>query len=418
MKEHVKTVLLIGLAVCMAFLIWQTWAYEPAILEALSGWGASVPPSMPEGGDPYVNLNSVVLPAQLAQWRDGVRMGAFWDSDAVSRAMRQISLNLDEALGSAAVPEPATVEDWMDAMSQESVYLRYTDAVPLLALGAWSFGPEVQARRLALCAEDGNLRLFYEDADGNLFTCASAALTDLEDLLLETPCFFAFEREGIKSEPLQLFPGEIPVLPGISAERREDGPAAAAHLLRALGIDPNTPFYSRRPDGTVTYVDFQRSCSITADGHIYYIDPVPNERLLTPITQPPLLGYIEAARMLCGSVSNALGDAAWELRGIEYKGGSTIIRFGVQVNGCPVLGQGSAYALLTVTGGRLEEAHLYIRPYHRLDSAAALMPLEQSLASVPQNREGFSLTAAYLDNGEANLTAQWSIANNGAAIIE
>ena len=415
MKEHIKTILLILLSAALIVLIWQTWAYEPAILQALPGeWGRTETPRETEDGDgAYAELSDAVLPAQLAQLRDGTRTGALWDSAEVSRAMPVLSRALGLALGSASAPQETTAQAWQRALERDSVYLRYTEAVPLDALGVWNSSYDTaldaQARRLTLCVEDGKLRLFYEDISGNLFVCDTAAPAQLPELGLAVPCTFAFERGGAftKPEPLQLLPEPIPVFSPLSAGPHGDIQEAARDLLRALGIDPDTPYKHEEPDG-VTYVDYLRQCRVMADGYIYYNDPAPSDRPLPVRTQPPLPGQIEAARELVAALSPALGDAEWELRGLEREGAGTVLRFGVHVGGCPVLGPGGAYALLKITGGGLEEAFFYLRAYHRRDEMSELIPAEQALAAIPEGERGFTLTAAYLDHGDEELLAQWA----------
>jgi hypothetical protein len=329
----------------------------------------------------------------------------------MERAMTGLSRRLGEALGSAGAPEPTTAEAWKDALMTDSVYLCYTYAAPLAALGAWHLTDtplDAYARRLALSVADERLRLFYEDMDGNFFVCETA-VSELPDLELDTPCFFAFERGGAfaKAEPLQLVPAQNLAFASVDAGPYEDIVEAAGLLLRRLGIDPDTPFKHDVENG-VRYVDFHRECFVGMDGRIYYNNPDSGEHLLSPRTDVPLLGYIEAARAMCNTLSGALGDADWELRAVEPGDGGVLLRFGVHMGGVPILDSGGAYALLTIAeDGRLAEAHFYIRAYRSQDGAAELMPVEQAIAAIPDSAAGLTLTAAYLDDGDSPLTAQW-----------
>lgn len=417
MKELLKTIAIILLSAGMAFLVWQTWAYEPALREALPGGRAPGDSPAPESAAPYAEWTVAVQPALLAQWRDGGRAGAFWDSAAIEQAMPLLSRALGEALGSAGAHERSDTASWAAAMTGESVYLQYTDTVPLQALGAWNshgFPLDTRAWRLALCVEDRTLRLFYENERGQVFTCATAARGELPELALETPFRLASERPGLPAdpEPLLLLPDIAPDSPGISAAWRTDMLEAAEPLLRALGIDPEMPYPLEEPDGSVTFVDYRRYCTVSPDGLIYYNNPEPDGHV--PVPDPAMLGGVEAAFALCKAAGDALGDAAWELRGVTQNGDSLELRYGVHIGGCPVLGTDSAVAFFTVKEGRVAEASLYIREYRRDAAAGALLPLRQALAAVSPEEDGFALQLAYLDDGAARLSPQW-ILRGGAS---
>ena len=415
MRERLKNVILVVLAVGMAFLIWRTWAYEPAVLESLPGrTGVPTGPSAPEE---KAELTSAALPVQVAARSRGTeRMGALWDGAAVSRVMPLLRRMLGEALGSAANPQMANLQAVKTSLSRNdvSLYLCYSETVPLQALGAWNsagFPADAQARWLAFCAEGDVLRLYYEDEKGMLYTCVTAARAELPELGLESPCFFAFERGGVfeeKTVPLTLLPETPPKLPKLSAQR-PDMDTVVSLLLPEMGMDPGTPYVSTETDGTRTFVDYLRQCRVSPDGYIDYYDPSLDGPALSPRVNPPVSGYIEAARRLCDSVSDTLGDAVWELRDVTKDGNAVQIRFGARVGGCPILGDDGAYALFTVEDNRLEKAQFYFRSYWKQDAQGLLLPLEQGLASVlrgPKDKR-FSLGVGYLDGGLDTLTAEW-----------
>lgn len=411
MKERLKTVILILLSLNTLFLIWQTWAYEPALMDAFppGGWTQSGAPS--ENAAEKPELTAASYPVQIAQKRDGAWQGALWDNLSVEYAMQLLSRALGEALGSAGSPQPTEPEDWIGALKNDSVYLRYTGAVPIQALAAWCSAEctiSANIRRLALCAEQDSLRLYYEDDSGRSFTCDTASRPELPELGLGVECFFAFERDGAfeRPEPLTLLPEELPAPPMLSVSDCPDMISAAAPLLRALGMDPETPSRYESPDGTVSFVDFRRQCRVSPDGHIYYNDPVSGENLLSPRTEPDILGYIEGTRALCASISGTLGEANWELQSVSRSGQTVTLRYGVQIGGRPIMGGSRAYALFSVIGGHVEEAHIYVKSYRKLDASSVLLPLKQGLAAASLNR-GFSVELGYPDEGQSEMAAGW-----------
>lgn len=413
MKERIKTILLIVLSLCAAFLIWQTWAYEPALLEAFppGGWAGSETPS--ESVWEKAQLPAAAQPVQIAQRHNGVRSGALWDSLAAEAAMQLLGRTLGEALGSAGTPEPAASGDWAAALESESVYLRFSGAIPLRALGAWNSAEcalDANVRRLALCAGEQALRLFYEDENGGSFVCDTAARPELPELGLGQACYFAFERDGVyeRPEPLTLLPEQLPDIPELSAAATADMISDAAPFLRKLGMDPDTPSRYEDTDGAVSFVDFRRQCRVSPEGFIYYNNPAAGENLLAPHTQPGILGWIEGTRALCASLKETLGDAEWELQGVADNGQSVTIRYGVRVNGLPVLGESRAYALFTVADGGVREAHIYVKTYRKQDSSSVLLPLGQGLAAAALP-DGFFLELGYPDTGNAELTAKWML---------
>lgn len=411
MKERLKTAALVVLASLALFLGWQTWAYNPTLRELMPADALGIDPTV-SGNPRRTELPPAAQPIQLAQFRDGTRTAALWDSAEIARAMPLIRQLLGDALGSAGEAQAAREEDWRGVLAGDGIYLRYTEAIPLSAIGEWNAvtsGIDGDALRIALCVREGALWICYENPDGSRFVCQTAARVELPDLGLETPCFFAFERTDSfgRTNPFELLPQPLPVRPDIAVTVPDNMRETAYPLLRALRIDPefSSPYVDS--DGVVSFVEGRRQCSVSPDGFIEYSDL---EGESTDTQQSMTLPeYIEEARVLCAALGGVLGGAQWELRSARITESGAKLRFGVHINGCPVFGRDRAYADITVEAGRVSEAYFRVRRYTPKDTLSEPLPLEMAAAAAPGSRTAYDLSLGYLDGGEEVIRPMWLI---------
>ncbi len=394
LREGLKTLTLLLLLLSAGVLCWKNW---------FSG-------GVPADGETSAALPDVVDCQAAAQpltagvfWREG-GYGASFQAGGVSLIMDLWGDLLGECLSAAGPVQACGEEQWRETLSGSGVYLCYQAALPLEALCLWQgYAPadtlEGQlAQRVFLAEGEDGFLLYFCREDGRFFCETGAGRSERERLsteLIDNGAALSF-REG---EECLVLPGEVvrPALESLPASLGEEMLTALVRPFRLSAYSNNR--YTGQ-EGAQVFVEGARTLRLETDGRGVYQDrgTGEGERLLAAVSEEGAAPAekIEAVRGLAERVLDPfLGDAALGLSGYEERGGETLIRFQLLVDGVPVYdGQPAFEARLEE--GVVTQASFLLRGYRRTGETVRAMPLPQAAAA-----SGGRLTLWYLrsENG-------------------
>jgi hypothetical protein len=313
------------------------------------------------------------------------------------KIVSQFSAYLGEALGSPADLAEVGEDAWRKALTRSGVFFDYLYPQPLSVLASW-LGTEVSvsvseksARRLLLAEDNGGMALYFMSAGENrIYSCKTAvSFAPLAARLREFPAGsaqFAFELgeeyEGL--DPYFIFSGKGGPLRKLSAANPVREGFDAAALMGGFSMNSRVASQYSEPDGSVVYVDGDKSLRLEASGGLVFSTSGGGLPLTADSEPPSLSACISACLKIAGdSLASASGDAEISLADISglLAPGDYTVTFVYFADGIPVLLPDTAYAArFEIRGGALTRAELRLRSFAFTGETVLALPERQAAA--------------------------------------
>lgn len=415
--EWVKNALIALLTLSAAGLLTMTpLVRDSGLLELLR-------PLPPEGGNPAGSDQvGAVLPARLAVYRDGARLGLQYDDGRMEEQFSAFIPLLGDALAGAGEPKPMKEQAWRDSLRRPGVYFDFSGDVPLAALGHWLGGGEgcalaASARRVVLAAgEEDSVLLCWQDAgDGAFYACPTplSHALHLEPALASASAngaYFAFEDPGLNRllAPYTLITEGDPEAPQYAVSAPLSNAAGVEALLDALSFNSqnHAPGSAGEvyPDGTDRLV-IREGGTVTyraAQGEKYPVG-LPGE----PVTAAQAA---DGARTLAErAISPLCGEARLYLISVQADKDGWRVRFGYRLGGSAVHLYDEGWAAeFQVQGGYITGFTLHLRCYTAEGGGALLLPIGKAAVMLPDlTAEKRELVIRYRDGGGQTVSPNW-----------
>ena len=334
-----------------------------------------------------------------------------------------LATRLGEALGSARSFLSCESQDFMDALSQPSIFYDFWEALPLSVLAELISLPDLpaaiastNARQLVVSASDsGTVQLLLWDGEGTYLRCGTAITAgDLENTISRYElggAYFAFDYAE-NSETFQqvfsrsLFLDPLPQLPQLSVANALTDTYA---VLTRLGFNPYTNSRYMESGGTEVVTEGDQSVRLLPEGIIRYQGSGKSDLSIDAESETPTLweAVSGASELLNSLLSGHTGDAVLYLQWVQQTGSATVLRFGYQAGGVPIrFADGTCAAEVVLSGTAVSSLALCFRQYTAGGEASLLLPLKQAI-SIAAQQEGKELFIAYTDNGADTASAAW-----------
>ena len=352
---------------------------------------------------------------------DGSHYAVKYDSQSKDTLISQFSADLGEALGTSGSLREISEDDFRNALKGSGVFFDYLYPAPLSALASW-LGTEVSgeagsksARRLFLGDDEGNLILyFYSEGEDKYFSSETAlSFSSISGKIAEFPignANFAFESgdEYKALDPYFIFSRETDTLRSVQVSGALPD-NNGIDLLRYFGMNKNAVSDYFEADGSVVYVDGEKTLRIESSGEVIF-SVTGNEGLVLNATASALT--IEDCISTCYEIAqNSIGLKAGDgvLGLVNISGVSTpsscTVSFGYFVDGIPVtLPYGGYAASFHISDGAIVRAELNYRAY--TFSGGTIRALPEKLAAEIAKVQGGEPVLTYEDTG-SSVSCTW-----------
>jgi len=334
-----------------------------------------------------------------------------------------LATRLGEALGSARSFLPCDNQDFIDALSQPSIFYDFGEALPLSVLAELISLPDMpaaiastDARQLVISASDsGTVQLLLWDGEGTYLRCGTAITAgDLEDTISRYElggAYFAFDYAENDETFRQvfsrsLFLDPLPQLPRLSVS---NALTDTDTVLTRLGFNPYTNSRYMESGGTEVVTEGDQSVRLLPEGIIRYQGSGKSDLSIDAESETPTLweAVSGASELLNSLLSGHTGDAVLYLQTVRQTGSATVLRFGYQAGGVPIrFADGTCAAEVVLSGTAVSSLTLCFRQYTAGDENSLLLPLKQAIA-IAARQEGKELFIAYTDSGADTASAAW-----------
>ncbi|MDO4749864.1 MAG: hypothetical protein Q4A39_03375 [Eubacteriales bacterium] len=344
----------------------------------------------------------IVTPTSMAvNSAAGMHYGVKYDADGLESCYGHFSALLGEALGSSGAPEKRTEEQWREVLSAEGVYFDFSGALPLRVL-AGLLGTEMTsaaggdaARRLCLVREQEGVSLWYlRDSDEVYYRCRTALNYALLSARLEAyvpnGAFFAWEAgQDDMLDPYFLFLESMPDLNRLEVEYAVPSETAVEAMLGVLGMNRFVASRYDEADGTIVYVEEDKSLRLYADGTLVF-RLIGDESGDGSVTSAETAAAVETALRLAASVQDVYGgNAAFVCTDVSYNSGTDeqTIRFDYVVEGIPLRWGGDSAFTVTLRKGTVVRLTAYLWDF-RIGERSVPLPEVQAAAVVTASGGG------------------------------
>ena len=417
--EWGKNLLIVLLSLSALYLLGYAQLSD-GVVEGVRGWLGSG--SLADEGDaPAQSGSAAVHPVRLAIYQDGQRYGVQYDQGEVDEVFSALSTLFSEALGSAAVPEPVSEQDWRSALCSTGIYIDFLYPVPMDTLSRWLGDVQGEpaltgkARRLCLAA-DGNegVSLFYiNEEDGSYYACGTTLSLDFHlnaavDDWAPNGAQFAFEVPDMQTlEPYTLLTATPqPVVYAAGNPLLEDG-ARVTQLLTTLTFHPQGTELDPASGGTVR--EGSDTLRLSESGVLTF-HTIGDSGFRFSLPEDSVQGTLDYVQALaeatvgawCGQARLCLEEIVQTERGLE-------ITFQYCLNGAYVaLPEGRAAARFVISGGAVTDFSLYLRSYSATEETSIVLPAVQAAAAMEaMHAQGKELALLYQDSGGDLVSAGW-----------
>ena len=433
MRENLKSALIVLLIVTLLSLTAAIWLYDAPITWDSTGplaatvraLGIVTPPPETIKLTLESSHGEAARPSRIVWTQDGVRLGTQYGTPLLDSLYDWLKEPFRGALGSAGQPVRQPVSAWLDALSDDNIFLDYNTDIPMRTLALWlssenSVLPDAPVHHLAVIIQEDAVFLWFINQNDRMPYRCSTALT-VQDIPRTAPdgllpCRFGFEDDSFSQTPLVPLFDQRPILPEASFQPVELTLSSTETFLKELHINSDSNNSFPNDEGTITYVDDLRTCRISPWGFIRYsCPPSTSETQGTPAESlDPLqtAEWIEQSRALLATLSPLLRDARFSFSGISVSSENAIvtIAFDYTLSGLPVrLSGDSAPAVLVFTGGQLTSATIRVLSFALGDEPVLLMPetMAYQMLAVQYPDGDFDLRLSYAEQGDGRLVAGW-----------
>lgn len=417
--EFGKSLLILLLAVSALFLLSRTQISGELVSELQNLFER---PAEDEVKSPSAKISSAAFhPIRIASCQNGLRYGVQYNQDETDEVFSSLSIILNEALGSAGLPEEISEREWREALCSTGIYIEYLYPVPLYALSSLSDGEQGTAelpgpaRRICVAADqDGGVSLYYiNEEDGAMYVCTTTLSSEfhLDAAIAEwapNGAQFAFEVAGMETlEPYTLLTRTPQPVVYRASNPLIDDAARLNQLLSALTFRSQGTMLDPVSGGQI--VENNDSLRLSADGVVTFHTVGDEEyRFLLPGSdRQTALKYVQAIAE--DTVGVWCGQARICLSGVEETADGLVIAFQYSLNGAPVaLPDGNEAARFVIHNGAITDFSLYLRSYAATEEISLVLPVTQAAAAMDAlNADGKELTLLYQDSGGEELRAAW-----------
>lgn len=328
--------------------------------------------------------------AAVVNTESGGHFGTIYGEEDVAAVFQRFSADLGEALGSAGTPAGIAEEQFVAALSDCSVFLRFYCPQPMELLAAW-LGAEANgglvgcsAELLCLSVAQGKALLYWRDADGNYFCSETAASSErLRSRIAEyngNGARYAYE------EPL-LNGGDScgVLLAGVRTARTvrctvpQYSDNETDQLLHAVGMNSFISSSYTETDGTRVFVSGDSTLRLSTAGVLLYRNPTfPDDNGTMTLADAATAAW-QAAERCAGA---CCGDGTLIFSGISFSESqnSYTVRFDYAVDGIPVHASSGSAVEIVLRSGRIIQARMRLFQFSAAEETVTLLPDLQAFA--------------------------------------
>lgn len=338
------------------------------------------------------------------------------DTDQFGRLLSPL---LSEALGSGQSFSPCTQTDFLSALSRASVCYDFLQPLPLSVLsmlvGLDNAGEsDIQARYVAVSELDGTVSLLVWDGTDTFLQCETAIKASrLQDVISSYElgnAAFAFDLshsdpvyENIS--PCSLFVSPMPQFQTLDVSSSAEDTSA---LLSALGFNPYANTRYTESNGTKVVMEGDQTLRLSPDGYLRYQSGTEPTLSVAKGDEPSLEEAVQGAwELLHTLLAGHLGSAAPYLSQVTQSGDTTVLQFGLHVDGMPIrFADDAPAAEIQLRGSAVLSLSAALRSYTLSGENAAPLPLRQASAIAALD-PGKGLSPAYVDDGGSVCELSW-----------
>jgi len=370
---------------------------------------------------PAPTAGQVTLPMAVAVTNTGGVCGARYSSAAVNELFRPLLPVLGEAMAGAGRAEAVEPDQWRKALTAPgSAWLELQGNVPMQVLCRWLGGvgnPNLigSARQLLLCAEQGQVRLYYYLNDQSCYSCEveSVSTEYLESVLAQAvpngAGFAVADRDYDMLAPQTLILERTPVPEEYVAVNPLAGEQELDPLLQTLAFSPGITTIYQTPEGQRARSG-NDTLTISDGGWLNYERAGEEQRYPLAGTEgePEEYRAVETARELVCGATETWGGTAVYLRDARREADGWHVEFGYVLNAVPVqVGDRGWCAHVLVDQHGVAQYEIFLRGYQLTGKTTLLLPQPQAAAALGQmGQAGSGLLLSYLDGGDS-VRAGW-----------
>lgn len=338
------------------------------------------------------------------------------DTDQFGRLLSSL---LSEALGSGQSFSPCAQTDFLSALSRASVCYDFLQPLPLSVLSMLvgldnAAESDIQARYVAVSELDGIVSLLVWDGADTFLQCETAVKASrLQDVISSYElgnAAFAFDLshsdpvfEAIS--PCSLFVSPMPQFQTLDVSSSTEDTSA---LLPALGFNPYANTRYTESNGTEVVMEGDQTLRLSPDGHLRYQSGTYPTLSVAKGGEPSPEETVQGAwELLHTLLAGHLGSAAPYLSQVTQSGDTTVLQFGLHVDGMPIrFGDDAPAAEIRLRGSAVLSLSAVLRSYALSGENAAPLPLRQASAIAALD-PGKGLSLAYVDDGSSVCEPTW-----------
>ena len=406
---HGLRLLLIAVLLVSALALADATGYYDRVFERFSGAGAE----KTESTDILPGLSSAELAQAvrprtvLVRTADGATSVSAYAGSETEEAFHRFSAILGEALGSAGEPEAIDEKAFRTGLNAGCVWIDFFCEMPLDVLAQWlgsgmhSAAAQMRAQRLYLGLSDLTAQLVYQAEDGSFYRCTTAAMSDaLETRINEFTgggAHFAFEDAELRRmQPYAVMLETLPQCAGVTGASGRTA-VSAEQLLQAAEMNRYLASTYTEADGTLVYIDNERSLRINPDGTVSFrtTGTESEARIADGLAGAVSYAYSVALQSI-GRCAQQADILLTEISGDAQRGYT--VCFDYCMDGIPLrLASGNA-ARIVLRNGQLTEFRLTLRSYVRTEDSQLVLPMRQAAAIA--DAAGAAPELVYVDSGE------------------
>lgn len=338
------------------------------------------------------------------------------DTDQFGRLLSPL---LSEALGSGQSFSPCTQTDFLSALSRASVCYDFLQPLPLSVLSMLvgldnAAESDIQARYVAVSELDGIVSLLVWDGADTFLQCETAIKASrLQDVISSYElgnAAFAFDLSQSDSvfeaiSPCSLFVSPMPQFQTLDVSSSTEDTSA---LLSALGFNPYANTRYTESNGTEVVMEGDQTLRLSPDGHLRYQSGTYPTLSVAKGDEPSLEEAVQGAwELLHTLLAGHLGSAAPYLSQVTQSGDTTVLQFGLHVDGMPIrFADDAPAAEIRLHGSAVLSLSAALRSYALSGENAAPLPLRQASAIAALD-PGKGLSLAYADDGSSVCELTW-----------
>ncbi len=332
-----------------------------------------------------------------------------------SSEFKSVSATLAEAIASAQNAQEIAQTDFLDTLSQSSIYFDFTTDLPsgmvtdLLAITADTL-PETIHRLVLLPGGNGFVSLFVQSgADFLRYDTQAQSESILHELSVISDNGFEFAgflgKEYAHLSPFTLLSSSSPITVQLSANTVLP---AEEDILRLCGMNPHTESRYTDSNGTRVVREGDVQLNIQTDGTVTYSENISdsNATFVLNGTNRKELIY-EAEQFAQTMLGGRIGDAKLFVSSVREKDGVLSVALDTQVDGVPIrLFSGMHAVYVEIKGQVIRAFHVVFRSYLHADTASILLPAKQAAAIIKSEKHS-EMEAVYVDRGFDAVDPGW-----------